>query len=242
SDHIIQTSSQFQNDLKRAFEVCDQSIVTLGIPPSSPHIGYGYIHRGAPLAPDLYAVDRFVEKPTLEKAQGYLRSEEYYWNAGIFVFHQKTILSAFEKWMPVFFQQLKTIQKSLGDPQFSEILKQEYPKLQKISIDFGIMEKFSPIKVLQAHFSWDDVGSLSALIRYGTPSLEERNIIYGDWIGVESEGLLVHSQNHLIATLGIHDLAIIHTKDATLIAPKNRLEDLKKLGEKLTQQKREDVL
>lgn len=241
SDHIIQTQSQFQSDLKRAFDVCDQSIVTIGIPPTSPHIGYGYILRGKSLAPDLYAVERFVEKPNLEKAQEYFQSGQYYWNAGIFVFHQKTMLSAFEKLMPTFFLHLKTMQQAFGSPRFSEVLAQVYPKLQKISIDFGIMEHFSPIKVIHSHFSWDDVGSLSALIRYGMPSLEN-NVVYGDWIGVESEGLLIHSHDHLIATLGVQNLAIIHTEDATLVAPRDRLEDLKKLGEKLTQQKREDIL
>lgn len=242
ADHVIHPPEAFLKDLDQAFLACDQSIVTLGIPPTCPHIGYGYIQRSEPITENLYHVQCFVEKPDLEKAKTYLQSGDYYWNAGIFVFQQATMMRAFQKHMPDFYAQLQPIQEAVHTPDFFQVLQQEYPKLQKISIDFGIMEKFRPLKVLATHFEWDDVGSLLALERYGTPD-EANNVAYGDWLGVESEGLLVHSnEGHLVATLGLKDLAIIHTKEATLIVPKSRIEEVKKIVEKLTQEKKAKLL
>jgi mannose-1-phosphate guanylyltransferase len=240
SDHRIHPPALFQKDIEVAFSSVDESIVTLGIPPTSPHTGYGYIHRGKPRGRGIYEVQQFVEKPNLLKAQEYLQTGEYYWNAGFFFFHHQTILQAFARYQPELYGVLQKLQAALGTPSFEEKLLELYPQIPKISIDFGVIEHFKPLRVVETHFEWDDVGSFTALERYGIPDAQG-NIVYGDFLGVESQGLLIHSKNHLIATLGLHDIAIIHTEDATLIVPKNRIEELKKLIDPLKKH-RKDLL
>ncbi|HLG28919.1 MAG TPA: mannose-1-phosphate guanylyltransferase, partial [Candidatus Brocadiales bacterium] len=232
SDHLIRPADKFAEALNAAAKVAIESnaLVTFGIKPFEPSVNYGYIHRGKlsgekAVCP-IYEVKGFKEKPDRNTAQTFLDSGEYYWNGGIFVWKTDVILENIARFLPKLSEGLNRI----SNANFSQsAIAKEYKRFEKISIDYGVMEKANNVKVLEANFEWDDVGGWQALERlHKTPQGD--NTVRSKHCGIETSNcIIIGNDKHLIATVGVSDLIIVHTKDATLVCNKHNAEDVKKL-------------
>ena len=235
SDHLIKFNKMFLSVLKDAIEVAEKksNLVTIGITPDYPETGYGYIkfdsHRVDGRAD---AVERFVEKPSLEVAKEYLVSEEYLWNSGMFIWKVSTILNNIKKYMPDAYEHLERIKSSIGMEDQQQVLEREFLKIESRSIDYGIMEKAEDIYILPGTFGWDDVGSWLAVERI-KKSNEFGNVVDGNIITVNTHNCIIQGSRKLIATVGLEDLIVVDTDDATLICAKDGAGDIKKVLENL---------
>ncbi len=235
SDHLIKYNKMFLNTIKSGCEIAEKgaNLVTIGITPDYPETGYGYI-KFNPDETDghAYAVERFVEKPDLKTAKEYLETEEYLWNSGMFLWRVSTILSNIETFLPDLHAGLGTIQASIGTEEQEAVLEKTFAGFSSVSIDYGIMEKAKNIYILPGTFGWDDVGSWLAVGRI-KKSNENGNVVDGNVITIDSRDNIIQGEEKLIATIGIEDLIIVDTKDATLICEKNSAADIKKVLENL---------
>lgn len=235
SDHLIKYNKMFLNTIKNGCEIAEkgENLVTIGITPDYPETGYGYIKFN----PDqteghAYKVERFVEKPSLAVAKEYLETEEYLWNSGMFLWKVSTILSNIRKFLPDMHTGLMTIQGAIGTEEQEPVLEKVFAGLESVSIDYGIMEKAEHIYILPGTFGWDDVGSWLAVGRI-RKSNENGNVVDGNIITINSNNNIIQGGKKLIATIGIEDLIIVDTQDATLICEKNSAADIKKVLENL---------
>jgi len=177
---------------------------------------------------DVLRVERFVEKPDLITAQGYLAEGTYYWNSGMFIWRNRVIQSQIAKCMPKLWQALERIKEKLGNREIERVLEREFMGLEKISVDYGILEKAKGVVVIPAPFPWDDLGSWAALDRVIEPD-QQGNIVIGKHFGLDTRGCIVYGDEEPVATLGLSGLIIIRTKDGTLICSKDRAQEIKKL-------------
>ena len=235
SDHLIKFNKMFLSVLKDSCDVAekDRNLVTIGITPAYAETGYGYIKFDSHVMEGrAYKVDRFVEKPSLEVAKEYLETEEYLWNSGMFVWKLSSILYNLERFMPETFAGLRRIQASIGTPEEEEVLHKEFAQFQSQSIDYGIMEKAENIYTVPGTFGWDDVGSWLAVERI-RKSNEMGNVVSGNIITVGTHNCIIQGEKKLIAAVGLEDLIIVDTEDATLICAKDSTADIKKVLENL---------
>ena len=235
SGHLIKFNKMFLSVLKDSCDVAekDRNLVTIGITPTYAETGYGYIKFDSHVMEGrAYKVDRFVEKPSLEVAKEYLETEEYLWNSGMFVWKLSSILYNLERFMPETFAGLKRIQASIGTPEEEDVLRKEFAQFQSQSIDYGIMEKAENIYTVPGTFGWDDVGSWLAVERI-RKSNEMGNVVSGNIITVGTHNCIIQGEKKLIATVGLEDLVIVDTEDATLICAKDSTADIKKVLENL---------
>ena len=247
SDHIIENEEGFINILKTAVEVAqdNSNLVTLGIQPTYPETGYGYIESSDQswLQNDLYVhkVKKFVEKPDHTTAQAYLESGNFFWNSGIFVWKIKTIRRYIQELMPAMHDILETMKAVFNSEDRDAIIRSEFLKMPDQSIDYGIMEKVDNIYVIPCVFGWDDVGSWTALERINELD-ENGNVIRGNILNLDTKRCIIESNGKLIATLGIEDLIIVDTEDITLICTKDKAQEVKLLLKELRMQKLEQYL
>ena len=235
SDHLIKFNKMFLSVLKDSCDVAekDRNLVTIGITPAYAETGYGSIKFDSHVMEGrAYKVDRFVEKPSLEVAKEYLETEEYLWNSGMFVWKLSSILYNLERFMPETFAGLRRIQASIGTPEEEDVLRKEFAQFQSQSIDYGIMEKAENIYTVPGTFGWDDVGSWLAVERI-RKSNEMGNVVSGNIITVGTHNCIIQGEKKLIATVGLEDLIIVDTEDATLICAKDSTADIKKVLENL---------
>ena len=236
ADQVITPTSQFQKAVKEAVQLIDDdpsTMVLFGIEPTYPSTGFGYIQRGERLKSTscpIFRVASFREKPDLPTAQQFLASGEFYWNCGIFAWRAQTILDALKEFAPEITERLELLRPGIGSPRWQELLEVEFPKMPSISIDYAVLEKAPErVRVLEAPYEWDDVGSWQALPRL-FPADGSGNTINGLCCPVESSGCIIRtSEEHLVATIGVKDLIIVHTPTATLVADKQDEGALKKL-------------
>lgn len=247
SDHIIRNDEGFIEILKAAVKIAEDSsnLVTLGIEPSYPETGYGYIERTNQMISvneiSAYSVNKFVEKPDFVTAQSYLESGNYYWNSGIFIWRVSVIRKYIKELMPEMHDILGTMKCFISKPEFEDIVKSEFVKMPDQSIDYGIMEKVSDIFVIPCLFGWDDVGSWTALERIDDLD-DNGNVIKGNILNLDTKRCIIESNGKLIATLGIEDLIIVDTEDVTLICAKDKAQEVKMLLKELRMQKLEQYL
>ncbi|MEW6357177.1 MAG: mannose-1-phosphate guanylyltransferase [Planctomycetota bacterium] len=239
ADHIIGPANRFMEIVKAAAEVVADlgQLGTFGIKPTHPATGYGYIHRGKRIESrgtvPVYRVEQFVEKPDVEKAKEFLNSGEYYWNSGLFVWTADAILRAIEKHMPPLHEALHRISPALGTSEQNDAIRREYELLPKISIDYGVMEKADNAIVFEADFEWDDVGSWLAIERLYDAD-ESGNVVVGTHEAIKSKNCIVMTEpGHMVAAIGVSDLIIVHTADATLVCSKQDAAQVKELVETL---------
>lgn len=235
SDHLIKYKGMYLNILQDAIKVAeeDHNLVTLGITPNAPETGYGYIKFNPEQTKGrAFSVDCFVEKPDSAKAKEYLESEEYMWNSGMFVWKTSTILESMEKNLPEIYSGLTQIEKSIGTEDEDAMLNGVFDAIPSESIDYGILEKEKGIYVLPGTFGWDDVGSWLSVERM-KPLNDSGNVIEGNAMTVNVKNCIIEGSEKLIAAIGIHDLVIVDTKDATLICSKDSTADIKKIVENL---------
>lgn len=235
SDHLIKFTNMFLKTLETGAEVAEHNtnLVTIGITPDYPETGYGYI-KFDPRRTEgqAYAVERFVEKPSLEVAKEYLSTEEYLWNSGMFIWKISSILKNIQKFMPDTYESLLKIKEAIGTPQQESVLEKEFHNMQSQSIDYGIMEKADEIYILPGTFGWDDVGSWLAVERIKKTN-EFGNAVSGNIITVNTHNCIIQGDKKLIAIVGMEDTIVVDTTDATLICAKDSAGDIKKVTENL---------
>ncbi|MDO8141686.1 MAG: mannose-1-phosphate guanylyltransferase [Candidatus Brocadiales bacterium] len=241
ADHVIEPASRFVKMAETAMNIAGEnnSLLTMGIKPTEPSVSYGYIHRGKHLLEEsgfnVYEVESFKEKPDKATAQHFINTGEYYWNGGIFVWQTAKILECITKYTPKLALGLQKIGAALGTEFEWTTLEKEYKTFEKISIDYAVMEKAKDVVVIEVDFTWDDVGSWSALERWNKKDTSG-NTILGNHFGIDTDScIIVNNEQHLIATIGVSDMIVVHTKDATLICNKQKAEQIKKLVEELKQ-------
>ncbi len=235
SDHLVTHPQIFRRTLTEATKIAElgENLVTIGITPTYPETGYGYIK----ICPeetiyDAYKVDCFVEKPNAEIARDYVASQQFLWNSGMFIWKASTILSNMKQYMPETYNGLLKIKAAIGTKEQDTVIEKEYTTFRSESIDYGVMEKASNIFILSGSFGWDDMGSWLALGRM-QPCNEFGNIISGNVISINTKNTIIQGEDKLIATVGLENLVIIDTKDAMLICDKNCTADIKKIIENL---------
>lgn len=235
ADHVIGTKAQFEAAVKRAMGIVEadpKALVLFGVPPTYPATGFGYIERGKPLANQTasFQVASFREKPTREKADQFVATGQFYWNCGIFVWRAERLLEALKGHEPEIHQKLLELRPAIGTANWDDALDELFPKMKSISIDYAVLERAPGVSVVEAPFSWDDVGSWEALPRL-LGEEENHNTVDGKFCGLKTKGCIVRStvEDHLVATIGMVDCIIVHTPDATLVARKDDPEAVKEL-------------
>jgi mannose-1-phosphate guanylyltransferase len=220
----------------------DAGIITIGIKPSRPETGYGYIETGAELGRlndvALYRVSRFVEKPDPATAQRYCASEVHYWNSGIFVAKNKTIQENLRSFMPGLWAGMERIRAALDTAEAHEVAKREFSALQKVSIDYGVLEKSGQVTMVPAQFAWDDLGTWNSLARVCLPDADG-NVAFGRHLGHDTRGCIIYNaQDQLLVTMGVRDLVVVQARGKVLVCHKDRAPFLKEIMPLLAEEDR----
>ena len=240
SDHLIRPVSTFVEAIKAAGNLAEtsDSLVLLGIEPSRPETGYGYIEIGELLDETdgftAFDVARFKEKPNHFIAQEYFLDNKHLWNSGIFVWRAKCILAEIEMYMPALFAAISKYSETVGTESESAVLEDVFRKLTPISIDYGVLEKSRNVAVLRAKFTWDDVGSYAALERIIQKD-HEGNVVIGDGVHPFDtyESTIINDSDGAIVAFGVSDLVVVREKDVVLILHKTRISQIRDLLEKI---------
>jgi len=234
ADHLIQNLDHFLNNIKTASLLAAQGfLVSLGVFPTHPETGYGYIQTGTEITNGGFETARFVEKPDRETAQQYLQSGGYLWNAGIFCFPVKGLLQALDQYAPEVAQPLQHCwASSQRDTSPLELDQPSFAQVPDISIDYALMERAEKRAVVPGDFGWSDVGSWKAMSSLGA-SDQAGNRIIGKAITVDSKNCYIQSAGRLVATVGVNDLVVVDTGDAVLVSDRDRSQDVKAVVEQL---------
>jgi mannose-1-phosphate guanylyltransferase / mannose-6-phosphate isomerase len=236
ADHVIRDVPAFQKAVRIALAAVQQGkLVTFGIVPSSAETGYGYIQRGQEntSGAGVYQITRFVEKPSVERAQQFLQSGDYLWNSGMFMFRAGRYLQELERFAPQIARVCRAaFDGAKSDLDFMRIDPKSFENCPSDSIDYAVMEKTSDAVVVPLDAGWSDVGSWSAL-HEASETDGHGNVSRGDVISEDSNGCYLYAESRLVATVGLTDHVVVETKDAVLVAPKNRVQDVKKLVTRL---------
>ncbi|MBC7225937.1 MAG: NTP transferase domain-containing protein [Thermoflexales bacterium] len=237
ADHFIRDVETFRRALAAAAEVAEKGhLVTLGITPSFPSTGFGYIQQGE----QLYEVDgfavfralRFTEKPTAETAFRMVESGLYTWNSGMFIWRVDRILEEFARQMPDLYDVLMQIDAVLDTPAYEPTLRRLWPELSPQSIDYGVMEGAQDVVVIPVDIGWSDVGNWSSM-REILPADADGNVVVGEHVGIETRNSIIFGGRRLIATIGLEDMIIVDTDDALLICPLEREQDVREMVQRL---------
>ena len=241
ADHIIEDIEAFHKSIIIACEHAKAGkLVTFGIVPTYACTDYGYIKASKENATGGYTVEDFVEKPSLETAEYYLKQGNYLWNSGMFILNVDTLIDEITTYAPDIFASVNdAVNNAVRDSGFICLDKSAFASSRTDSIDYAIMEKSDKIVVVPLDAKWSDIGSWSALYDIGIKDSND-NVILGDVFAEETTNSYINANNHLVVTLGIENLVIVKTSDATLIAAKNRASEIKNIVEKLKKQDREE--
>lgn len=245
ADHLVVGHHQFEKALNTAAHLSRKrhSLVTIGITPSFPATGYGYIQYDRKSDEDhldAYRVKTFAEKPPRSLAQKFIDSGDFLWNSGMFVWETKTFLDELNQYMPDLAHNLERIRDRLKQDASASITD-IWEELLSESIDYGLMEKSKKIYVIKADFEWNDVGSWSSVYEM-SPKSKEKNVISGDGVIVDGQNNFIKSNGRFTAVVGADDLVVVNTDDATLVIPRNKVEQVKDLVELLENKERRDLL
>lgn len=248
ADHFISKGKEFRHILTLAEKIAGKEdvTVTLGINPTYPETGYGYIQLGKEYKESkndkIFWIKAFKEKPNSKIAQEYVASWQYLWNSGMFVWKISYLLNLYKKLAPKMYKGLLQIQKKMNTKNQAEIIEREYRNFKEISVDYAILEKTKRTLVVPADIGWSDVGSWAAIHNILNLGGLDNNVVIGRHIGIDTSGSLIHSGQKLIATLGLEDFVVVDTEDVLLIMPKSRAQDVKKIVEKLKEEGKEEYL
>ena len=242
SDHAIDDSKAFKIAVEKGARLAEDGyLVTFGIYPSSPETGFGYIKKGKEIGSDGYVIDQFVEKPQEEIAKKFIDSGEYYWNAGIFMFRADRYIAELREYASGL---EKSVEESVKDAvrlgNVVTLNKEAFGQAEAISIDYAVMEHTKNAAVVPLKTTWTDLGSWEAFYESKTKD-ENKNVLEGDVIAIDTKRCYINSRNRLIATIGLKNLAIIETTDAILVMPLNRTQDVRSIVGKLKENKRSEA-
>ena len=250
SDHVISPPEKFREAILQAAALVEERpsrLVTFGIPPTYPAESFGYIERGEPVEPArgeaaAYAVRRFREKPPASVAAEYLAAGTFLWNAGIFVWKAATILEALRRTQPELVERLDRIAAHWDTPLRAGVFDEEFAAIKGISVDYAVLEHAEDVVTISAPFGWDDLGGWSAVARQRGAD-EQGNTVVGRHVGIDSVRTIVHADgNHLVVTLGVSDMLVVCTPDATLVADRSHEEAVRKVVAELENRGWSDVL
>jgi mannose-1-phosphate guanylyltransferase len=248
ADHFIADAERFRRVLAAAAEVAAQGhLVTLGIWPSAPVTGYGYIKQGKNLGKvagfSTFRVERFTEKPDPETALRMVESGDYTWNSGMFIWRADRIMQEFRRQMPELHAQLTEIEATLGTPDYEPTLNRIWPEAARQTIDYGVMEGAQNVVVLPVEIGWSDIGSWTSLWEL-LPADREGNTVVGPHVGVGTRDTLVFGKEggRLIATVGLEDVMIVDTEDALLVCSREREQDVRKIVQRLKKEGQKEYL
>jgi len=250
ADHHIRNQDLFQYLLRAAFDVAEENyLVTLGITPTFPSTGYGYIQQGEPLDGDykypVYTVKRFKEKPDEATAQQLLRSGDHSWNSGMFVWRVDAILAEVEKQMPELFETVSRISSAWDEPNRKEVVEQFWRELKSQTIDYGIMEKAEKVAVLPAGgLGWSDVGSWDSLFEVLLPDMNGNVDTHGQHLALDTHNTLVYSTDdqRLVVTIGMDDIVVVDAGDVLMICKTDQSQKVKDVVEHLRKHNQEKYL
>ena len=234
ADHVVLDKEAFQQSIKHALVQAELGyLVTFGIVPTSRETGYGYIHRGREIDKNAYKVEQFVEKPSLEIAEKYIASGDYYWNSGCFMFKASSYLNELKQFSPEIYDICeKATKKMLKDIDFIRVDENEFLKCPDDSVDYAVMEKTDKGIVVPMDAGWSDVGSWSALWDVSDKD-QNQNSYRGDVIMKNTSNCYIYAPNKLVAAVGLDNIVIVDTKDAVLVADKSRVQEVKQVVEQL---------
>ena len=242
ADHIVKGQRDFDASVSFASNLAEQGLlVTFGIQPIRPETGYGYIkpNRRTVLAKQGklkgHPVARFVEKPNAAKAAQYLKAGDYYWNSGMFIWRAATILEEIRRHQSALFRGIEKIGQLMQQDASRSVIDEEYRKLPSVSIDTGVMEKSTKAAVVPVTFRWSDVGSWGSLDEVAAKN-KAGNVVVGRVVDIDSQRSIIYGDRRVVATIGLTDMVVVDTPDATLVCPKSRAQDVKKMVEILKQQ------
>lgn len=248
SDQVIAPDDSFREAIRFAAALVDESprrLVTFGIRPGYPAESFGYIERGDALEsaaveaaedpPPVYRVEKFHEKPKAEAARRYLESGRFFWNSGIFLWKARTILDELAQRQPDMYGHLEEIASAIGTPGYEEVLVREFAAVEGTSIDYAVMERAREVVVVEAPFDWDDVGSWRALERLRQADAEGNVVAALRHVAIDTSGTIIRCRDpkHVVVTVGVKDLIVIVTPDATLVAHKDHEESIRQVTRKL---------
>lgn len=237
ADHVITRVAAFRAALRAAVEVAQNGyLVTLGIQPTFPSTGLGYVERDEELGTfdgqEAYRVARFVEKPDRERAETFLQAGTYSWNSGMFIWPVETILNALATYMPDLSAGLKDIGGAIGTPAFATTLGRVWPTLPKQTIDYGIMEKAERVAVIPVDIGWSDVGSWPSVYDELAHNAEG-NAVVGQSVAIDTTNSLIYAPDRLVATIGLDEMIVVASGDVILICPTSRAQEVRELVAKL---------
>jgi len=234
SDHFIKDEDTYRSVMNKAIKIAEETegLVTIGIKPTFPSTGYGYI-KSSPIEGASYnRVEEFVEKPDRDTAIAYLKDGGFAWNSGMFVWKASVILKYFEKLLPDIYECLLKIKEAMNTLEESKVIEEIYPTIPKISVDYGIMERADNVYMLEGDFGWNDIGSFDTL-----PVLlkgdENGNVSHGKSVLIDTRDCVTYSKDRLIAAIGVSDLVIVESDDCMFVCPKDRVQEVKKIVETL---------
>lgn len=239
SDHLIQNDELFRQTIESAAQIAEEKngIVTIGITPKHPATGYGYVKTAEEVKIGQliksFAVNKFVEKPNLEVATGYLQTGGFFWNSGIFIFKVSVFLDAVEKYSPALFADLMRIKEHIGTADYDEALDRIYREVQSISVDYGILEKAENVFLVQGDFVWNDLGSWEEVYKYDKKD-ENGNAVTGESILLDTKNSYVYAPNSLVAVVGLDDVIVVQEGDTILVCKRDRAEDIKAVVGEIT--------
>ncbi len=253
ADHHIEQPQRFREIMNAALGVAREPgrMVVLGIPPTRPEVGFGYIERmSEAFAADgfpVFAVCRFTEKPELKLAQEYIASGNYHWNAGMFFWRVSTFLENLKNFLPKTYTALEKLAEFIGTRSYKRKLRAIYPKLENISVDYAVLEPATRVEgpprvfVIPAEVGWSDIGSWAAVYQLLAKKSGE-NVLAGPGYTLDTEGNFLWSPSKFVAAIGVRDLIVVETPDALLICPRDRAQDVGKIVKWLGEQRRKDLL
>ncbi|MBS3984051.1 MAG: NTP transferase domain-containing protein [Selenomonadales bacterium] len=234
ADHYVGCNEEFMSTLSAAVEAAQSEpvLVTIGMKPTRPETGYGYVQVGAKkhLVANQWAHDvvRFIEKPQLEKALEMCQSDDHLWNSGMFVWRTEVILKSMAMHLPELHSGLEEIGGAIGAPEESDVVGRTFPLLPKISIDYGVMEKADRVLVIPASFNWDDLGNWVAVERAAQGSDERGNNVSGRVGIIDAKNCVIQDDEGVTVAIGVQDLVVVRSKEALLVCSKERVQDVKK--------------
>lgn len=239
SDHWIQDEELFIDDIKEAFQHAksQNKLITLGIIPTSPHTGYGYVQYEKKEGQRLQKVQKFTEKPTAKKAKQFLEEGKYLWNAGIFIWKASYIIECFMEFQPEMHKLLNAGPEKLNTPEESDFIEKVYHDAQNISIDYAVMEKSDDTWVIPASFRWNDLGTWGSIYDQLAQDSMGNAVVNAQLFPQNSEGNIVYTHNHkVVVTEGLENYIIIDDENVLLIIPRDKEQDIKEMRSKVMKQ------
>ncbi len=247
SDHLIQDVATFAQVQAKAVQLAAEGYwITFGIVPSSPETGFGYLERGEPVQEGVFRLRRFVEKPDLETAKRYLESGEFFWNSGMFLFRADRWLEALEKLQPGMLRACReAVEKGRWEGRFFLPDERAFSRSPSDSIDYAVMERLGEISrgealLLPLDVGWSDLGSFDSFWEVLPPD-ERGNLLVGDAVAIDTENTLLFGRDRLVAAVGVKDLIVVATRDAVLVLPKGRAQEVRKIVAELERQGRRET-